>query len=87
MVTHQARLGQGRGCGLGHKVAGLHIDWNSGGGCPGPGHEDAEQEVVAEGAEHEPVLVAVGLAQFVQESGWRINRENLLLGIYVNLLF
>ena len=41
------------------------------------GHEDAEDEVVAEGAEHEPVLVAVGLAQFVQESGCKFTRKFL----------
>ena len=45
---------------------------------PELGHEDAEEEVVAEGAEHEAVLVAVGLAQVVQESGGQFN-ENFFL--------
>ena len=50
---------------------------------PELGHEDAEGEVVAEGAEHQAVLVAVSLAQVVKESGWRFNVE--IVGLFVGL--
>ena len=39
------------------------------GAAPQLGHKDAEQEVVAEGAECQPVLVAVLLLQLVEQAG------------------